>query len=316
MERQERGGFEVVPEELDVFFQHLRGVRNRSENTLRAYERELLLLHRWLSKRGRSLSEANRFDLRGYAAQLRSRSIGEASIRRALSAIRAWYRYLDEREPGRENPTAVLRGPRGGRRLPKVLTQSEVDLLLRHDYGEDFLGTRNRALIETLYSTGCRVSELVGIDATDVDLASGVLPLFGKGRKQRLGLLGRPAVEALSAYRLHRRALLTHLATTNAALFLGERGTRLSTRRVAQILGKLSLDVGLAQMPSPHTLRHSFATHMLDAGADLRTVQEMLGHARLVTTQVYTHLSLERLRKVYENAHSLCNASASDGRIP
>ncbi len=306
MEQREKQELEAVPEELDLFFQHLRGVRNRSENTLRAYQRELLLLHHWLEKRERRLDDANRFDLRGYAAQLRARNLGEASIRRALSAVRAYYRYLDEREPGRENPTAVLRGPRGGRRLPKVLSQQEVDLLLRHDYGDDFIGTRNRALIETLYSTGCRVSELVGIDATDVDLGGGVLPLFGKGSKQRLGLLGQPAVEALSAYRLQRRALLTHLAIKNPALFLGERGSRLSARRVAQILGQLALDVGLAQIPSPHTLRHSFATHMLDAGADLRTVQEMLGHARLVTTQIYTHLSLERLRKVYESAHPLC----------
>lgn len=306
MERRAKQELEAVPEELEEFFQHLRGVRNRSENTLRAYERELHLLHGWMVKRNKELKEATRFDLRGYAAQLRSRNLGEASIRRALSAIRGFYRFLDEREPGRENPTAVLRGPRGGRRLPKVLSQGEVDLLLRHDYGDDFLGTRNRALIETLYSTGCRISELVGIDATDLDLGSGVLPLYGKGSKQRLGLLGKPAVEALQAYRIQRRSLLTHLADDNPALFLGERGSRLSGRRVAQILRQLALDVGLAQNPSPHTLRHSFATHMLDAGADLRTVQEMLGHARLVTTQVYTHLSLERLRKVYESAHPLC----------
>ena len=298
---------DALPESLLDFFQHLRGVRNRSEHTLRAYQRELTLLHGWLDARGKPLQLATRFDLRGYAAQLRAKNLGESSIRRALSAIRAFYRFLDEREPGRENPTAVLRGPRGGRRLPKVLSQGEVDLLLRHDYGDDFLGTRNRALIETLYSTGCRVSELVGIDATDLDLGGGVLPLHGKGSKQRLGLLGAPAVRALEEYRFQRRSLLTHLGSDNPALFLGERGSRLSTRRVAQILGHLSVDVGLAQTPSPHTLRHSFATHMLDAGADLRTVQEMLGHARLVTTQVYTHLSLERLRKVYESAHPLCS---------
>ncbi len=294
------------PPELMDFLTHLADVRNVSEHTIRAYARECRQLIAALDAHGKSVADANRFDLRRYLAELRSGGLEEASIRRCLSALRTFFRFLEDRTPGRGNPTTGMRGPRGGRRLPFVLTEGEIERLLGLPYESDFRGTRDRALLELLYPSGCRVSELVGVELTDVELTRGVVRLLGKGRKQRLGLLGGPAARALTEYLPRRRQQLTRLGRTTRALFVGERGTRLSDRRIRQIIKAVALQAGLARIPSPHTLRHSFATHLLDRGADLRTVQELLGHARLVTTEIYTHLSLERLREVYESAHPLC----------
>lgn len=292
-----------VPE-VEAFLDSLADVRRLSEHTLRAYRRECLALCAWLESRGRALADAKRTDLRGYVASLRGRGLAQSSIRRSLSALRTFFRFLEEREPERGNPAAALRGPRGGRALPYALTEGEIERLMSLQFDDGFHGLRDRAVLETLYSTGCRVSELCGLELGDVDLDGQVLRLLGKGRKQRLGLLGGPARDALIAYLPVRRKLVGRSGVK--ALFVGERGTALTDRRVRQVIRDLAMRAGLARVPSPHTLRHSFATHLLDRGADLRTVQELLGHARVVTTQVYTHLSLERLRGVYEKAHPLC----------
>ena len=303
--------------EVLAFLEQLSELRRRSEHTIRAYLRECRALETWLRERGRNIERAKRSDLRAYLASLRQRGLSETSIRRALSALRSFFRYLEKKTPAAGNPTTSLRGPRGGRPLPHVLTEGEVELLLSLDYGDDFRAARDRALIEVMYSTGCRVSELVSLDLMAVDFSMGVCRLRGKGRKERLGLIGGPARHALLLYLEKRKLhlLCKRRGTGLPALFIGERCTRLTTRRVQQILEDLSARAGLARTPSPHSLRHSFATHMLDRGADLRTVQELLGHQRLVTTQIYTKLSLERLRKVYQEAHPLCrNASRKAGR--
>lgn len=299
--------------DVEAFLARLADVEDASPHTLRAYGRECRALCRWLAERGKEPRETVRTDLRGYVASLRSRRLKESSIRRSLSALRAFFRFLEEQGRILADPTSALRGPRGGRALPFALTEGEIDRLLTLPAGHDFLPSRDRAIVETLYSTGCRVAELLALELGDLDLAGQVVRLRGKGRRQRLGLLGRPARRALRTYLPLRQRLLLERGTETEAVFLSQRGTRLSQRRVRQVLRELAERAGLARAPSPHTLRHSFATHMLDRGADLRTVQELLGHKRLVTTQIYTHLSLERLRRVYEKAHPLCRKPAEAG---
>jgi tyrosine recombinase XerC len=296
--------------ELDEFLGWLADLRNVSSHTLRAYERECRRFLDFAHTRGRGPRELQRQDLRAFLARLRKGGLQDSSVRRALSALKTFFAWLIERYPGAQDPSVGVRGPKTRRPLPKVLTIGEVQLLLSLDYDEGFHGTRDRALIETLYSSGCRVSELAGLDLEDLELDEGVVRLFGKGRKQRLGMLGGPCVDALHEWLPQRRMRLQRLDVETPALFLGERGTRITPRRVRQIVEALALRAGIATQPSPHTLRHSFATHLLDRGADLRSVQELLGHARLVTTQVYTHLSLEKLRRVYEAAHPLARDAA------
>jgi len=293
------------PEPCRLFLDHLEGVKRASPHTLRAYRREVLRWIAFLEERGVTALEATSADLRAFLATLHRGGLERSSIRRSLSALRAFHRFLLERGHRDTDPAAPLRGPRGGRRLPFVLTEGEVERLLSLEFPDDFQGTRDRALIETLYSTGCRISELCGLTMRDLDLSGGRLLLHGKGGKERLGMLGGPARRALSLHLPRRRERMRLKRKRSDRLFLGRNVTPLTPRRVRQILGDLARRAGLARIPSPHVLRHSFATHMLDHGADLRTVQEMLGHARLVTTQIYTHLSLERLRKVYEAAHPL-----------
>lgn len=291
---------------IEAWLEQLLTQRGASAHTLRAYGRELRKLDDWLQGRGKSCTGANKRELRAYFAELRVAGLAASSIRRALAAVRAFCKHQCARDPSLVDPSATLRGPRAGRPLPSVLTCGEVELLLRLDFGDDLRGTRDRAILETLYSSGCRVSELCGLDLEDLELARGTIKLRGKGRKQRLGMLGEAATRALEAWLPERHALLRRRGAPTRALFLGERATRITDRRIRQIVRELAVRAGLAKIPSPHTLRHSFATHLLDAGLDLRSVQELLGHARLVTTQIYTHLSLERLRKVYESAHPLC----------
>ncbi|PIE23730.1 MAG: tyrosine recombinase [Planctomycetota bacterium] len=291
--------------ELEDFLGSLADLRNLSAHTLRAYERECRRFLDFAFERGRGPQELRRNDLRAYLASLRQGGLQNSSVRRALSALRTFFKWLLERHPSAKDPSVGIRGPKTQRPLPKVLTEGEVELLLSLDYGDGFHGCRDRALIETLYSSGCRVSELIGIELEDLSLGEGEVRLLGKGRKQRLGLLGGPCLAAIEAWLPERRQRLRELGEETRALFIGERGPRLTSRRVRQIVEQLAIRAGLASIPSPHTLRHSFATHLLDRGADLRSVQELLGHERLVTTQVYTHLSLEKLRRVYESAHPL-----------
>jgi site-specific recombinase XerD len=289
----------------------LAEVRGASPHTLRAYLKEAQSFCAWIPERGQTPLSARPSDLRAYLARRRRGGLGERSLQRCLSCIKAFFRFLEDHGHLEDDPSSSLRGPRTRRKLPFVLTQKEVELLLSLDFGEGFRGLRDRALIEALYSTGCRISELLSLRIGDLgipglDLRAGQVRVFGKGRKERICLLGPPAIEALETYLPAREQLLRKWGGDCDALFLGERGTPLTDRRVRQVLKEWGLRAGLARAPTPHTLRHSFATHLVDHGADLRTVQELLGHSRLVTTQIYTHLSLERLRQVYEKAHPMC----------
>ncbi len=288
----------------EAFLTWLQEVRQASAHTLRAYGRDLSALEAFLEKEtGR---RPRREDLRPPLLRLHLGDLAAAGLRpstlaRHLSSLRSFGRWLQESGRLETDPTAGLRGPKQGRRLPRYLEEDEVEALLAAPRDEDRFGLRDRALLETLYSTGCRASELTALDETDLDLRRGLVRLRGKGRKERLGMLGEPAVEALRRY----LAWKANLGLDRGPLFLNHRGGRLSDRSLRRILDKCLRRAGLERHCSPHTLRHSFATHLLRRGADLRTVQELLGHASLGSTQIYTHVSLEGLRELYRRAHPL-----------
>lgn len=292
-----------LEEVLQDFLRHLAEVRQVSPHTLRAYRRDLEELVAYLAEqqppvRAREVRAAR---LRIHLGSLADRGLGPTTLARHLSSMRSFFHFMEERGLLEQNPATNLRGPRRRKRLPRYLEEHEVEALLAAPRDDDREGLRDRAILETLYSTGCRVSELVALNETDLDVSRGLVRLMGKGRKERLGMLGNPALSALRDYlafkSLHR--------LDREALFLNRFGTRLTDRSVRRILNRCLQRAGIDRACSPHTFRHSFATHLLRRGADLRTVQELLGHASLGSTQIYTHISLERLRALYRQAHPL-----------
>lgn len=275
-----------------------------SPHTLRAYAGDLERCFGFLKEEFGGLpasAEVSAVTLRLYVARCAESGLQPASLARHLSSVRAFFRWLEERGRIGANPAAALRGPRRRRRLPRYLEEHEVEALLKAPQPEDSEGLRDRALLEVLYSTGCRAAELVGLDEDDLDLRRGLVRLQGKGRKERLGMLGRPAVAAVRAYGEEKAAR----RLDRGPLFLNHRGGRLTDRSLRRVLERCLRRAGFQRGCTPHALRHSFATHLLRRGADLRAVQELLGHASLRTTQIYTHVSLEGLRKLYAQAHPL-----------
>jgi integrase/recombinase XerC len=286
------------------FLRHIEVVRDLSPHTLRAYAGDLEELAEGLAKLGvRRSGAVDLFLLRRYLTGLRPRGLAPRSVARKISAIRAFFRWQAESGRIPASPAEGLRQPRRGRSLPRVLSRAEVRALLESqpEPGAGWLGARNQALLETLYSTGARVSELAVMSLGDLDLHDGTVLLQGKGRRERLAGLGRPCVRAIEAY---QEALADARARRDRrAVFLNNRGTRLTARSIARVLDARVVAAGLPAGISPHTLRHSFATHMLKAGANLREVQELLGHRSVASTQVYTHLTLDHLMRVYRKAH-------------
>lgn len=287
------------------FLDHIAEARNYSPHTLRAYGKDLGEFIEFLSGRGEEPSPARvtRLDVRAYLASLHDRQVEKRTIARKLSTLRSYFKFLSARALVESNPCAGIRNPRVGRSLPKFLDEDSVVRLLSAPKGDDLQAYRDRAILETLYASGLRVSELVGLDVRDVDLISEVVKARGKGKKERLAPIGRPAADAIEQYLARRRHTLDFIELEPEVLFLNRFGRRLSTRSVARLLDKYIAEAGLPRGVSPHTLRHSFATHMLDRGADLRSVQELLGHENLQTTQVYTHVTTARLKQAYEAAH-------------
>lgn len=292
-----------LPGRIDLFLRELANTRGASEHTLRAYGRDLAELAQYLESVG--IADPRRVTprtLRGWLARLSERELARSSVQRKLSATRTFFRWLLRRGEIDVHPATGLRQRRSSRHLPHSLDVAEVEALLAAPDGSRPSDRRDRALLEVMYSAGTRAAETVGLDRTDLDLSRGVARVRGKGRKERLAALGPFAVEALRAYladpaRPRPRPEAAH------AVFLNARGGRLTTRSLGRVVEHCVLAAGLRRPATPHTLRHSFATHLLDRGADLRAVQELLGHAHLVTTQIYTHVSIERLREVYERAH-------------
>jgi len=247
--------------------------------------------------------------VRGFLSHLGEQSYSAATMARKIATLRSFYKWADRRGFAFGNPMTVIRTPRQAKRLPKAITIDQVERLLAAPGEADVLGRRDRAMLETLYSTGIRVSELVGLQVTDLDLAGEALRVRGKGNKERIVPLGSHAVRAVQRY-LELLGQDPKFANREAGpLFVNKHGGRLSSRSVRRKLDKYLKQVGLDPTISPHTLRHSFATHLLDNGADLRSVQELLGHQSLSTTQVYTHLTTQRLQDAYTRAHPRAQAS-------
>jgi integrase/recombinase XerC len=240
--------------------------------------------------------------LRAYLAWLHEQGYAKSTIARRIAAVRSWCRFLCRQGVLEANPADGLRGPRQERKLPHFLSEQDLVRLLETPSTETPLGFRDRAILEALYSAGLRVGELTGLNLTDFDVESGLATVRGKGKRERLVLFGPQALAAHRSW-LAQREVLFPRNRSQAAVYLNKRGTRLSTRSVGRLLQKYLAQAGLDPRASPHTLRHSFATHLLDRGADIRSVQELLGHRSLTNTQIYTHVTTHRLRESYHQAH-------------
>jgi integrase/recombinase XerC len=289
-------------EALADFLRHLALERNASAHTVKSYREDLSQALEFFEERGGGRTLTPRL-LRSYVAWLSEQGYAKTTIARRVAALRSWCRYMCQHGVLETNPADVLRPPRPDRRLPHFLDEATLARLLAAPGNNGPFSCRDRAILETLYSAGLRVSELTGLDVDDVDLVDGVAMVRGKGKRERLALLGRPAVAVLKQWLMHREELQHGRARPAPALFLNKGGTRLSGRSVARLLEKYLKRAGIDPRTSPHTLRHSFATHLLDRGADIRSVQELLGHRSLSTTQMYTHVTMTRLRDSYDKAH-------------
>lgn len=288
------------------FLRYLLVERNASTLTIKSYREDLTALDEYLTEsygRAAEPAEITSLDLRGYVAALHEAGYAKTSIARRLASLRSFFRFAQREGDAQANPAKPLRNPRPDRKLPHFLSTDEIGRLLETPPANRPMGLRDRALLETMYSAGLRVSELVGINDGDLDLTDGLVRIRGKGRRERLAPLGTFALQALQRW-LRVRTLSPRLAPGPAApVFVSRLGCRLTTRSVARMLEKYLKIAGLDLRTTPHTLRHSFATHLLDRGADIRSVQELLGHKSLVTTQIYTHVSTASLREAYEKAH-------------
>ena len=299
---------EVVPREVEDLLTWLAAERGRSPRTIEAYRRDLRRYTAWLRGRGRTALDATEDDVVAYVGALGAEGLAPASVARAAVAVRSLHRFLQDEGRRDDDPAVGAERPRVPLGLPKALTEEEVGRLLASPVGEGPIPLRDRAMLEVLYGTGLRVSELVGLSLGDVDLDDALIRAFGKGSKERIVPVGDHAVRALVAWlgpegraelvpeRWRRRG-------DAEAIFLGARGGRLTRQGAWDVLRRHGERVGLAGRLSPHVLRHSCATHMLDHGADIRAVQELLGHASISTTQVYTLVSTERLWEAYRAAH-------------
>jgi integrase/recombinase XerC len=298
---------------IEDFLEHLEKERNVSAHTLKAYRRDLEELVSFLTKyygdKVWSWQGVDRLALRGFLAHLNRRNLSKRSISRALSAVRSFYAFMNRNEMVDANPARGVGSPKLEKYLPGYLDRAQIDLLFQsaalHAQNGKFTDVRNNAILELFYSTGMRLSELRGINRSDIDLLSQQVKVRGKGRKERIIPVGDHASLALRNYESKRDELIrqTLKQADRTAFFLSNRGKRISLsaiqNAVTGFLDTIDEDAGL----STHSLRHTFATHLLDAGADLRAVQELLGHASISTTQIYTHTSVERLKEVYRKAH-------------
>ena len=287
----------------EEYLDYLSSVRHLSEASVRAYRSDLVSFERWLVDRGTKEAEVDAAMGRRYIAHLSRNDAAVSTVNRNLSALKGYFKYLVRTERASASPFEGVRGLRKKAHLPGFLFEDEVTELLAI-HGDDFPDCRDRLILELLYSTGCRISELVMINLDDIDFKRGRVLVHGKGRKDRFVFLGAAARRALGDYLPMRSARLLKVHVRDEkGLVINAQGGRLTQRGVAGIIKRRVTEKGLAKRVSPHTFRHSFATHILDRGADIRVVQELLGHSSLSTTQVYTHLGLGALKKIYEQAH-------------
>ncbi len=287
---------------IGAYLEHLRTERRASSHTIRSYRDDLELYSGYLAEVQGEEADPSGVDgarLRRYSAWLAGRGYAPSTVARRLATLRSFFRFLRREGVVGADPAAGLRNPKQAKRLPRLLRVEEVIRLLDGVPTGTPAGVRDRAMLEVLYGGGLRVSELVGLNLDDLDPESDLVRVRGKGRRERLSPVGEMAAGWLRRWLPLRRPKSAH----EPAVFLNQRGTRLTTRSVGRLLEAHLLRAGLVDRASPHTLRHSFATHLLDRGADLRSIQELLGHRKLTTTQVYSHVTQERLQAVYQQAH-------------
>lgn len=301
---------------ISRFLRYLTVERNASELTIKSYREDLEGLVEWLAgdESPPQPSAVTPARLREYVTALHEAGYAPASISRRLASLRSFYRFAQREGLADSNPARPLRNPRRQRKLPHFLTTREIGRLLSAPPVDEAAGRRDRAILETIYSAGLRVSELTGLNEGDLDFGQGLIRVRGKGKRERLAPLGKYAIRALRRWLSQRRLASDETEGRESPVFVNRFGRRLTTRSVARMLEKYIKLTGLDTRTSPHTLRHSFATHLLDAGADIRSVQELLGHKSLITTQIYTHVSTESLRQAYRKAHPLASRQAADRR--
>jgi tyrosine recombinase XerC len=279
---------------IEKFIRYLEIEKNYSEHTITNYRLDLEDFRQFLGQS--DIESVDYLTLRKYLALLKEKNLTTRSISRKISALRSFFKFLTREGLLKANPILVLSSPKMEKHLPQFLTEDETRRLIESAASADERTLRDRAILETFYSTGIRISELVGLDTEDIDFIGGIVKVMGKGKKERIVPIGDHAIKAIREYLDKRKK-------PSPAVFLNKSGKRISDRGVRNIVEKYIRLASLKQGVSPHTLRHSFATHLLDRGADLRSVQELLGHANLSSTQIYTHLTTERLKSVYDKAH-------------
>ena len=288
--------------EISEFLSFLKHERNASPHTLAGYERDLRQVAAYLKEREVRWDKAGNVLLRGFLAELHEKKRKKSTVGRKLAALRSFYDFCVRKKWISENPAKVLATPRQDKKVPSFLSEDEAAALLDLPRTAGPLDLRDKAILELFYATGIRVSELVGIETGDVHFGERLVRVRGKGKKERIVPFGRKAQEALEAY-LRARPRLAGQAGAEAAVFLNYRGGRLTPRSVERMVRKCIRRTAVARKISPHSLRHSFATHLLGRGADLRVIQELLGHSSLATTQKYTHVDLKQLLEVYKKSH-------------
>jgi len=282
---------------IEKFLRYMEIERNYSPHTLLNYKLDLEDFSKFLA--GADLAKVDYLSLRKYLAVLKEKNLGVRTVGRRLSALRSFFKFLTRESYLKTNPILMLSSPKLEKHLPSFMTEEEVAKLIESAHGKDAKderGLRDRAILETFYSTGIRISELVGLNSEDVDFIAGVIKVRGKGKKERIVPIGDAAIASIRKYLQKRKK-------QSEVIFLNKNSKRITTRGVRDIVEKYINLAGIKKGTSPHTFRHSFATHLLNRGADLRTVQELLGHANLSTTQIYTHLTTDKLKSVYDKAH-------------
>jgi len=291
-----------MKKEIEQFLDHLRYERNASVHTISSYRRDLSQLVAFLEERETRLRKIDNVAIRAFMAHLHERGLKKSSLARKLAAVRSFFQFCLKKDWVEDNAAKVIATPKQEQHVPSFLSEDEMAEFLDLPLSDEPLDSRDKAILELIYATGTRVSELVGINLEDINFGERLIRVRGKGKKERLVPFGRKAEQSLAAY-LRRRPLLLQDRMGETALFLNYTGERLTARSVERIVAKYILRTAVRRKISPHSLRHSFASHLLSRGADLRVIQELLGHESLATTQKYTHLNLRQLLDVYKKSH-------------
>ncbi|MHC4872133.1 MAG: site-specific tyrosine recombinase/integron integrase [Planctomycetota bacterium] len=307
-----------IHHDVDLFIRYIIHERNMSEHTVRNYSADLIQFVEYLTKSeeiGNFPAQISHLTIRSFLAELEESGVSKRTVARKLASMRSLYKFLLKRGVVESSPLANIRTPRIEKKLPEYLSITQIEKLINTPAANNFIGIRDKAMLELLYSAGLRSFELVGLDEEDLDLGAASVKIRGKGKKERMNPLGSCAVRAISEY-LERKYI--HIPTEKKktpAVFVNNRGGRLTTRSIRRMLVTYIAEAGLPSGITPHTLRHSFATHLLSKGADLRIVQELLGHENISTTQNYTHLSISEVSKQYNLAHPRSEANQMNGGI-